>query len=190
MRDLLLNQKQFDIGREQLITSSRQVEQAEYAILRPEQGEPVTLNLLRALTSVLDARNGLISNWVSYESTRLSLYSNFDLMDIDANGIWTNENDPDTVAIALRLAAEDPAVSLAIPATIPDLSDESTYGRSLFIDGKPSDRPTPDERPGNEGPLNDRDLQSRPDETGDGGGLDQPAGPPPGPSPFAPPSSP
>ena len=57
MRELTLNRKQFDIGREQLISSSRQVEEAEYALQRPsEGGSPVTLNLLTALNSLLTAQ--------------------------------------------------------------------------------------------------------------------------------------
>ena len=52
----------------------------------------------------------------------MSLYRDFDLMDIDANGVWTNENDPTAINIALRHAESAPAFSLAIPARIPDLS--------------------------------------------------------------------
>ena len=46
MRNLPLNRKQFDIGREQLISTSIQVEQAEYALHLPSKANPVTLNLL------------------------------------------------------------------------------------------------------------------------------------------------
>jgi len=61
MRELTLNRKQFDIGREQTLSSSIQVEQAEDALLLPaEGGAPVTLNLLNALNALLTARNQLI----------------------------------------------------------------------------------------------------------------------------------
>ena len=134
MRELTLNRKQFDIGREQILSSSIQVEQAEDALLLPsEGGTPVTLNLLTALNTLLAARNGLIANWVSYETNRLTLNSDFDLMDIDGNGVWTNENDPGTIATALRLATEAPSLSLAIPARIPDLSGERTARQGLLL---------------------------------------------------------
>jgi outer membrane protein TolC len=188
MRELTLTRKQFDIGREQLISSSRQVEEAEYALQRPsEGGSPVTLNLLNALNSLLNARNGLIGTWVSYETNRLSLYSNFDLMDIDANGVWTNENDPATIAIALRLAAEAPAPSLVLPARIPDLGGDESRSRAFFSDVRPSDRLIPDEASGFQGPLDAPELRSQP------GVPLQPGAavpPPRTPSPFAPPTRP
>ncbi len=188
MRELTLNRKQFDIGREQLISSSRQVEEAEYALQRPsEGGSPVTLNLLTALNSLLTARNGLIADWVSYETYRLTLYSDFDLMDIDANGVWTNENDPQTIAIALRLATESPAPSLAIPARIPDLTGHEPRGKAFFSDVRPSDRIIPDEAAGSEGPLGAPDLGSQPG-VPPGPERDVPAAPPATPSPFTPPA--
>ncbi len=188
MRELTLNRKQFDIGREQLISSSRQVEEAEYALQRPsEGGSPVTLNLLTALNSLLTARNGLIADWVSYETYRLTLYSDFDLMDIDANGVWTYENDPETIAIALRLATDSPAPSLTIPARIPDLSGHEPRGKTFFSDVRSSDRIIPDAAGGNEGPLGAPDLRSQPG-VPPGPERDVPSAPPATPSPFAPPA--
>ncbi len=61
---------------------------------RTDATAPVTLNSVATLWQrVLTARNALISTWVSYETSRMSLYRDFDLMDIDSNGVWTNEND-------------------------------------------------------------------------------------------------
>jgi hypothetical protein len=189
MREIDLFYRQFDITREQIISSSRQVEEAEYAIQRAEPGVPVTLNLLNALTALLNARNGLIGNWVSYETNRLTLYSNFDLMDIDANGVWTNENDPETIALALRLATECPAPSLAIPAGVPDLSGNEPRGKAFFSDVRPSDRVIPDESAGTEGPLTSPDLRNQLAVPPGPGGAG-PTVPPTTPSPFAPPGRP
>ena len=190
MRQLLVSRKQFDIGRERLITTSRQVEEAEYALQYPSEGRPVTLNLLQALQSLLDARNTLIGTWVSYETSRLNLYRDFDLMDIDANGIWTNENDPQLLATALRIAADAPAASLAIPAGPFDLSGTRSREEALFSDVKSTDRGVivPDESKdrANEGPLDDSQLEN--DVAPPGGAVPgAPAGPPETPSPFAPP---
>ena len=189
MRELTLTRKQFDITREQILSSSIQAEQAEDALLLPsEGGTPVTLNLLNALNALLQARNGLIANWVSYETNRLTLNSDFDLMDIDGNGVWTNENDPGTIATALRLASEAPSLSLAIPARIPDLSSNERRDKVFFSDVKASDRLIPDESTANEGDLGTPDLRSRP------GVPAQPnrgvPAPPATPSPFAPPARP
>jgi outer membrane protein TolC len=185
LRELTLNRKQFDIGREQLISASRQVEEAEYALQRPSEGAPLTLNLLNALNALLTARNGLIGTWVSYETQRLNLYSNFDLMDIDANGVWSNENDAEVIAIALRLAAADPAPSLAIPAGIPDLSGNESRTRAFYSDVKPSDRDIPDDAGGTGGPVTAPELRSRPG-VPPGPERAVPAPPPATPSPFSP----
>ncbi|MGC8639759.1 MAG: TolC family protein [Isosphaeraceae bacterium] len=188
MRELTLYHRQFDIAREQILSSSTQVEEAESALLLPSGGQPVTLNLLNALSSLLGARNGLISNWVNYETFRLTLFSQFDLMDIDANGVWTNENDPGTVTMALRMAAQSPSLSLAIPARVPDLSGQERRVKVFFSDIRASDRLIPDESTAVQ-----REHTIPGSRTGVGAPA-QPGGnvpaPPPTPSPFVPPARP
>ena len=126
MRQLVLQRRTFEINREQVIIAARQLEQAEYNLRTvTDATQNLTFLLLQALSSVLTARNSLISTWVSYETARMSLYRDFDLMDIDANGVWTNENDPTAIDIALRHAQSAPAFSLAIPARIP-ISDQTS----------------------------------------------------------------
>ena len=71
----------------------------------------------------------------------MSLYRDFDLMDIDANGVWTNENDPTAINIALRNAESAPAFSLAIPARIPDLSPGVASDSTFYIDVEPGGKP-------------------------------------------------
>jgi outer membrane protein TolC len=142
MRNLLVNKRQFEINREQLITTSRLVEQAEYAVQNPiDASVPATLNLIQALTGLLNARNTLVGNWVSYETARMSLYRDFDLMDIDANGMWTNENDPTAITIALRRALESPTAVLSIPAGIPDLSPDAASDSAFYVDTEPGGKP-------------------------------------------------
>lgn len=85
---------QFDISREQLITSARQTEATE--IEQRASGSTDSSNtivLLQALQALLSAKNTLIQIWVSYQTTRMSLYRDLDLMDIDAQGVWLNEHD-------------------------------------------------------------------------------------------------
>jgi hypothetical protein len=176
----VINRKQFDIGREQLVTTSRLLEQAEAALLGESNGQPVTLNLLAALQSLLEARNTLISTWVSYETARLNLYRDFDLMDIDANGIWTNEHDPQLLPTALRIASEAPAARLSIPVGLFDVTGSQREEDANLPDVKSSEPgvDVPDESRERtvDGPLTERDLEPPP----------VPAGPPATPSPFAP----
>ena len=75
MRELTLNRKQFDINREQILSSSIQVEQAEDAVLLPSEGGTAgDLEPAQRTERPARARNPLITNWVSYETNRLTLY--------------------------------------------------------------------------------------------------------------------
>jgi outer membrane protein TolC len=97
MRQLNFFRRQFEIGREQLLIASRQVDQAEYNARTSTgassgAGQSAALNLLNALSGLLTAKNTLISAWVSYEQQRMDLYNDFDVMAIDAEGVWTNDS--------------------------------------------------------------------------------------------------
>jgi len=189
MRQLVLTRRTFEINREQVIIAARQLEQAEYSI-RTETDPNVNLSLLllNALQSVLQSRTSLVSAWVSYETARMSLYRDFDLMDIDANGVWTNENDPTAINIALRHAESAPAFSLDIPARIPDLgpnaASDSTFYRDVEPGGKPNQLPDAATDRLNEGPLRPSELEGGPAGAARPGGA--PPIPPPTASPFAP----
>jgi len=95
MRQLNLDRRVFEIGREQLLVTARLVDQAEYKARTGSSaeagGQSTGLYLLQALGGLLDARNRLIQSWISYETQRLTLYRDFDLMNIDARGVWTND---------------------------------------------------------------------------------------------------
>ena len=94
LRQLDANRRNFEIARESFITLTQQVEQAEYTVRTTrDAASDVTVLLSQALNSLLSAKNTLISTWVSYETSRMSLFRDFDLMDIDARGAWTNERD-------------------------------------------------------------------------------------------------
>jgi hypothetical protein len=192
MRNLVLFQRTFEVNREQILSAATQLESSEEEVRVPVDVNPAaTLNLVAALNNVLAARNSLIQTWVSYETARLDLYRDFDLMDIDANGVWTNENDQTAINIALRHAQSAPAFSLTIPARIPDLSPGVPSDSTFYIDVEPGRKPT---QPPDAGaaPLADqpditpipagRDA-GRPDRPG----IPRPAAPPAAPSPFAPP---
>ena len=46
------------------------------------------LNLLQALTAVLNSQNNLISTWVDYERNRINIHRDMDIMVIDERGLW------------------------------------------------------------------------------------------------------
>lgn len=137
MRNLNLNRRQFDVGREQLLVAARQVDQTEYNARASTGGatgggQIAGLQLQNALTQLLGAKNGLISNWVQYEVQRMGLYRDFDLMSIDAQGVWTNDS-------ALANLNGGPAPAVIDPLRAPD---QRLYpGPS----GTPDDAPAPSE---------------------------------------------
>jgi len=49
------------------------------------------LNILNALTSVLNAQNNMIQIWVQYESNRLNMYNFMGIMEIDDSGFWVDD---------------------------------------------------------------------------------------------------
>ena len=94
IRNLDLNRRQFEISREQLITAARQIEETEFDQRTKRTTESSnTIVLLQALSNLLGAKNNLINNWVTYQTLRMSLFRDLDLMDIDSQGVWLNEHD-------------------------------------------------------------------------------------------------
>jgi outer membrane protein TolC len=132
LRDLELARRQFDIGRQQLVTAVHQVEENEYNLRFGGGGQgdaSVTLLLLQSLQSLLLAKNGLIGNWVQYETARLSLYRDMDLMDIDARGVWINEQ------------LDPAALAVAIPGAVTRSGNESELGPGTSAEAGPVTRP-------------------------------------------------
>ena len=129
MRLLNLNRRQFEIGRQQLLVAARQVDQAEYNARTGNAadtgGQSASLYLLTALNNLLTAKNGLIDNWVTYEVQRIGLYRDFDLMNIDAQGVWTNDNDIPTAngGDGPAAASADPVGAASEPLLPPPAPD-------------------------------------------------------------------
>lgn len=120
VRDLELSRLQFDISRQQLVAAARQVEQAQFNLQNTDEADSsVTQDLLGALQTLLDAKNSLIANWVSFETARMNLFRDLDIMTIDAIGAWTNEHAkpclPADAPESVELLA-DPADPGAAPA--------------------------------------------------------------------------
>ncbi len=152
MRQLNLARRQFEIAREQLLIAARQVDLAEYNARSSSGaasagGQSAGLNLINALNSLLGAKNTLISDWIQYEIQRMSLFRDFDIMDIDAQGVWTNDRPVPTGPRGAGTIASvpDPVGSgreglLPRPATQPDPVD---LDAGPLIPGQPAAAPGP-----------------------------------------------
>jgi outer membrane protein TolC len=94
LRSLSQNEFTFQTSRQQLIAATRQVEETRRQALSAEQRDSsTTQDLLLALNGLRGARNGLISSWINYEVSRISLFIDLELLLLDESGRWINEDE-------------------------------------------------------------------------------------------------
>ncbi|MCA9129740.1 MAG: TolC family protein [Planctomycetales bacterium] len=93
LRQLELLRLNFKITRQQVVTATRQVDQAQINLRNSQvSSDNLTLFLLDALQATLDAKNRLISTWLQYRIQKMRLFTALDLLYIDENGSWINED--------------------------------------------------------------------------------------------------
>ncbi len=95
VRQLKINRLNFQINRQQLITATRRVDEAQVNLRAPVDAGGIststTRDLLEALQALLDARNGLIQSWIDYEISRITLFVEMEMLYLDDGGVWINE---------------------------------------------------------------------------------------------------
>lgn len=92
LRQLELRRLNFQIARQQVVAATRQVDQAQIALRRSSEADAnLTLILLQALQGMLDAKNNLIFNWIQYRVQKMRLFTALDMLYLDENGRWLNE---------------------------------------------------------------------------------------------------
>lgn len=92
-RQLTALRKNFELARQSLRMAALQYDQAveQTAAPVPASGASQGLQLLQALGSVLNANNNLIGIWASYETNRLNIYRDMNIMEIDEQGFWNDD---------------------------------------------------------------------------------------------------
>ncbi len=90
LRQLETDRLNFEIARQSLIAAARQVEASRGRLLLGSDANPATgtLDTLSALSSLLQAKNTLIANWVNYETGRLQLLLDMEILQLDERGIY------------------------------------------------------------------------------------------------------
>ncbi len=92
LRQLELSRLNFQIARQTLVATTRQVDQTQIDLRRSSAADSnLTLLLLGALDGQLSARNNLISNWVQYRIQKMNLFAALDMLYLDETGQWINE---------------------------------------------------------------------------------------------------
>ena len=137
LRGLSQSRFNFQTTRQQLIAAARQVDQARVNVQNTEEAgdSSATQDLLNSLAGLTNARNGLISSWLNYEVARIGLFVDLELLLLDEQGRWINENE--------QLQYTEDSVAPLLPETEtvapnPDdsdtQSDESSDAESLDVD--------------------------------------------------------
>lgn len=90
-RNLQILEENLETTREALRINVIQYDQAVELSNDPAataQGGQRGLNLVNALNGILNSQNALIGIWADYERTRLAIYRDMDIMEIDEDGVW------------------------------------------------------------------------------------------------------
>ena len=94
LRQLRTNRFSFQIARQQLIAATRQVEQAQFSLRTATTGDSsLTQDLLNALQGLQTAKTNLISTWINYEISRIGIFVDLELLQLDEQGNWINEKE-------------------------------------------------------------------------------------------------
>lgn len=92
LRQLELRRLNFLISRQQVVAATRQVDLAQIDLRRSTESDAnLTLILLQALEGLLEAKNNLISNWIGYRIQKMRLFAELEMLYLDENGNWINE---------------------------------------------------------------------------------------------------
>lgn len=129
LRELTADRLNFEISRQSLITAARQVELARIQLLAPGQSgdSSTTQDALNALNSLLEAKNALISVWVTYETDRLLLLLNTEALQLNERGLeTTDEQDHQEGAEPEVLDPPSPVGDEELPTPQPDSTLEMT----------------------------------------------------------------
>jgi outer membrane protein TolC len=93
LRQLSIQRLNFQIARQQLVAATRQVDEAQINLRTAAQSSTnLTRDLLQALQGLLGSKNNLISSWIGYQTSRISLFVDLELLYLDEQGRWINED--------------------------------------------------------------------------------------------------
>lgn len=85
-RQLIVARQRLEIDRQTVRNAALQ-----YDNVATDLSQNNNLSLLNALDDVLDAQNSLVSDWITYETNRLNIFRDMGIMDINQDGIWTDD---------------------------------------------------------------------------------------------------
>ena len=158
IRQLKTNRFSFQIARQQLIAATRQVEQAQLNLKEGREGDSSpTQDLLQALENLRRNKNSLISSWIQYETSRISLFVDLEFLRLDDMGKWINDRE--------NFNNVNASGSTNSQSTFGELGSDSNGQPRESIDQpvpQPELEPQPEpQTPTLDGPLDDADSARR-----------------------------
>ena len=143
LRNLRTARFNFQVNRQQLIAATRQVEQAQINLRAQETADSSgTRDLLSALDGLRGARNSLISSWIAYETSRISIFVDLELLELDENGIWINDRENlNDISADGRLEFEETFIGEPDSSFGQNEFNESPIGDSETIDAPRPESP-------------------------------------------------
>lgn len=92
LRQLELSRLNFQIARQRVVAATRQVDLAQFDLRRTTRADAnLTIILLQALSGLLDSKNQMIANWVNYRVQKMRLFVALEMLYLDEQGKWLNE---------------------------------------------------------------------------------------------------
>ena len=85
-RQLKVQEVRLEIDRTAVRNAALQYDSASLQATATQQGN--ALSVLNALSTLLNAQNALVGDWITYETNRLNIFVNMGIMQLDPRGVW------------------------------------------------------------------------------------------------------
>ena len=161
LRALRISRLNFQIGRQTLISSIRQVDEAQIRLRTADESgndSSPTQDLLNALSGLLAAKNALISNRINHEIARIDLFVNLELLYLDEQGNWINQDSDLSNLSGSAGANTGPNANSRLDELSRELSSDSTDRSDYDQEATTSEAPQPDFEPSETPALNEQQL--------------------------------
>ena len=161
LRALRISRLNFQIGRQTLISSIRQVDEAQIRLRTADESgndSSPTQDLLNALSGLLAAKNALISNRINHEIARIDLFVNLELLYLDEQGNWINQDSDLSNLSGSAGANTGPNANSRLGELSRELPSDSTDRSDYDQEATTSEAPQPDFEPSETPALNEPQL--------------------------------
>ena len=166
IRAIQLNQMNFELQRENVLTAIQRVQQAQLKLAEPPTsgsnigslGTSAAQNLVDSLTDLLSAQNSLMETWLSYRAQRMGLLLVLGVFQLDERGKWIDPGDITTDYIKqFMLTGNQPQDAIMGVNQLPE-TQQLTGGVPLEALGPTVDNPSGETGSANVNPVPNRNT--------------------------------